>query len=64
MLFLTFFPLITLFLVLLCFDIKYRKVPNKVFKLGFGIAFILNIFEYLICFNNFMVFIFGKFFFS
>lgn len=51
------------FFLTLFYDIKYRKVPNHFFKLSFSFTFILNIFEYLIYFNNLLIFILGKFFF-
>ncbi len=61
---LTSFYFCILFPTLFFFDLKYRKVPNKFFKLGFGMGFILNIFECLFYFNNIIIFIFGRFFFS
>jgi len=51
------------FLVTLYFDIKYRKVPNKFFKVAYSFNFTLNIIEYLGYINYLFIFIFGKIFF-
>lgn len=58
----TFYFTIT-FSVVSYLDLKFRRIPNKIFKLAFAVSFILIIAESVFYFNNYILFVFGKFFF-
>jgi len=44
-------------------DLKFRRIPNNLFKFAFTVSFILNIGESISYFDNYVIFVFGKFFF-
>lgn len=44
-------------------DLKFRRIPNKVFKLVFSISLIFNMTESFLYLNNYFIFILSKFFF-
>ena len=51
------------FLIVSYLDLKFRRIPNNLFKFAFTFSLILNIGESILYFDNYVVFIFGKIFF-